>query len=194
MLQYQPAADFNGTDTFSFVARDAFGMSAPAVATITVIAVNDAPTANPQSLVTDEDTALAITLTGLDVDGDALTFAVAGGPASGSLSGVAPNLLYTPAIDFNGGDSFSFTTFDGAQNSAPAVVQITIAAINDLPVANDLTIATDEDTAASITLAGSDADGDSLIFVVQTPPAGGALSGTAPNLLYTPAGRVRLHC
>ena len=44
-----------------------------------------------------------------------------------------------------------------------------------------------EDTAKAITLAGSDADGDVLTYRVTTDPSHGALSGTVPNLTYTPA-------
>ena len=38
----------------------------------------------------------------------------------------------------------------------------------------------------AITLTGSDVDGDPLTFSVATNPAHGTLSGTAPNLTYTP--------
>src|SRR5205085_6306893 len=133
---------------------------------------------------TDEDTAVAITLTGSDLDGDALTFA-AGAPLHGTLSGTAPNLVYTPAPNYNGPDSFSFVANDGKVNSAPATVAITVRAVNDAPVAAALSVSTDEDTPVSITLAGSDMDGDPLTFVA-TAPQHGTLSGTAPNLVYTP--------
>ena len=44
-----------------------------------------------------------------------------------------------------------------------------------------------EGTPVSITLAGSDPEGDALSFEVVTQPANGTLSGTAPALTYTPA-------
>ena len=56
----------------------------------------------------------AVTLTGQDVDGDSLSFSVATGPSHGTLSGALPNLTYTPALDFVGSDSFTFTASDGA--------------------------------------------------------------------------------
>jgi ELWxxDGT repeat protein len=59
-------------------------------------------------------------------------------------------------------------------------------ATNHVPVANAQNITLPEDTAAPITLAGTDADGDSLSYTVVTDPAHGTLSGTAPNLTYTP--------
>jgi hypothetical protein len=44
-----------------------------------------------------------------------------------------------------------------------------------------------QNTSSNIALTGRDADGDSLTFAIATGPAHGALSGTAPNLVYTPA-------
>ena len=56
-----------------------------------------------------------------------------------------------------------------------------------MPVAQSDTVSTLEDTPVSITLSGSDADGDSLSYIVTSAPSHGVLSGTAPNLTYTPA-------
>jgi hypothetical protein len=109
--------------------------SAGATITIHVAAVNDAPTANAQSLTVNEDTPLAITLTGADVDLDAFTFSV-GTPLHGTLTGTAPNLIYTPNTNYFGPDSFSFQTVDGQTNSAPAAVSITVLPVNDAPVAD----------------------------------------------------------
>jgi YVTN family beta-propeller protein len=94
---------------------------------------NDAPVANGQSVITAEDAAVALALTGSDVDGDALTFAIVSGPAHGTLSGTPPNLTYTPTLDFNGSDSFTFTVSDGRLTSAPATVAITVTLVEDLP-------------------------------------------------------------
>jgi hypothetical protein len=57
---------------------------------------NVAPIAEGQSVTTEEDTALGITLTGTDSDSDPLTFLIASPPANGSLSGAPPNVSYTP--------------------------------------------------------------------------------------------------
>ena len=54
---------------------------------------NTTPTANAQSVTTDENTAKDITLTGSDPDGDTLTFTVTGNPAHGTLSGTAKNIV-----------------------------------------------------------------------------------------------------
>ena len=130
---------------------------------------------------------MAITLTGSDVDGDRLTYSVVTSPAHGTLSGTAPNLTYTPAANYNGADSFTFKVNDGQADSAPATVSITVTAVNHAPVANAQAVTTNEDTAKAITLTGSDVDGNPLTYSVVTQPGHGSLSGTAPNLTYTPA-------
>ncbi|MEN9798371.1 MAG: hypothetical protein RL653_2067, partial [Pseudomonadota bacterium] len=76
--------------------------------------------------------------------------------------------------DGNGINSDGCTSLCGAQPNTP-------------PVANDGSRLTPEDTAVSVTLAGADPDGDTVSFAVVTPPSNGTLSGTPPNLTYTPA-------
>ena len=71
-LTYTPAANYNGADSFTFKVNDGSVDSAPATVSITVTPVNDAPVANAQSVSTAQDTPVAITLTGSDVDGDRL--------------------------------------------------------------------------------------------------------------------------
>ena len=57
---------------------------------------------------------------------------------------------------------------------------------NNAPVAHSLTVQTQEDTPAFVTLSASDADGDVLQYSVVTPPSKGQLTGTAPELTYAP--------
>ena len=88
--------------------------------------MNDRPVANNQSVTTAEDTAAAVTLTGSDVDGDALTFSLVTSPQHGALTGTAPNLIYTPTADYYGSDTFQFRVSDGLLN-ATGVVSIGFA-------------------------------------------------------------------
>ena len=96
-----------------------------------------APVADDQSVTTDEDTPLSITLTGSDADSDPLTFSVVDQPLTGTLTGTAPDLTYTPASDYNGPDSFTFKVNDTAADSNTATVTIDVMPVNDPPVAND---------------------------------------------------------
>lgn len=147
---------------------------------------NQTPTADSQWVTTTEDTAKAVTLAGSDADGDPVTYSIVTQPAHGTLGGTVPNLTYTPAANYNGSDAFTFKVTGGALESAPATVSITVTAVSDAPVAYPQSVTTAEDRATAITLTGSDADGNPLTYVIVTQPVLGTLSGTAPNLTYTP--------
>ena len=185
-LSYTPAANYNGADSFTFVVNDGTVDSAPAMVSITVSPINDPPVANPQAVMMAEDTAVAITLTGSDPDGDPLTYSVASGPSYGTLSGTAPALSYVPTTSYHGPDSLTFVVNDGTVDSAPAMVNITVTPVNDPPVANPQAVTMAEDTAVAITLTASDANGDPLTYNVVTQPAHGFLTGAAPDLTYSP--------
>jgi PKD repeat protein len=99
-------------------------------------AVNSAPIADDQSLTTGENTPLAITLTARDPESDPLTFSIVTQPAHGVLSGIAPDIVYTPGLDFVGVDSFTFKANDGELDSNVATVAIEVLLVNSAPVAN----------------------------------------------------------
>jgi len=58
--------------------------------------------------------------------------------------------------------------------------------VNDAPVANAQAVSTPASNPKAITLMGSDVEGSALTYTVLTTPTHGTLSGTAPNLTYTP--------
>ncbi|MFY1826478.1 tandem-95 repeat protein [Myxococcus fulvus] len=59
-------------------------------------------------------------------------------------------------------------------------------AYNRGPVAESSLVVLDEDTPHAITLTGTDAEGDALGFLITEPPAHGTLTGTPPQVVYTP--------
>lgn len=124
---YTPALDFFGTDSFSYLANDGEFDSNIATVWIQVLPVNDGlPVAHDQDVSTNENTPLNITLTVSDDGGFGLTFEVLTQPASGILSGAAPNLVYTPNPGFIGSDSFTFKANDGEFDSNIATVRIEV--------------------------------------------------------------------
>ncbi|MEE8577477.1 MAG: Ig-like domain-containing protein, partial [candidate division Zixibacteria bacterium] len=155
------------------------------VVLLSISAIGAGP-AEGEGVTTEEDTSVSITLIGSDPDGDLLTYNVVTGPSHGRLSGTAPKLTYTPQPNFNGSDSFTFNVNDGTMDGVPVTVLIMVKAVNDPPTAIDGSVTTQEDTLVSITLAGCDPDGDALSYSVVKDPSHGSLSGTAPNLTYTP--------
>jgi hypothetical protein len=185
-LTYTPNPNFNGTDSFSFFVSDADGDSNTSTITLTVNPINDAPTSNNISITVNEDSFESFVLDGFDVDGDSLLYIIDTQPTNGALSGTAPNLTYTPNSNYNGVDSFSYHVNDGTVDSNISVVNISVSNDNDLPTANNINIMLNEDSSSAVTLSAQDLDGDALTYVIVTSPINGTLSGTAPNLTYTP--------
>jgi len=147
---------------------------------------NTAPSVQPGSATTAEDTPVAVSLSGADADGDSLSYVVVSGPAHGTLSGTAPDLTYTPATNYHGEDSFTFQASDGSLASQVARVTVTVTPRNDAPVTQAVSASTLEGTPVQVTLRGSDVDGDSLTYTVLVPPSSGTLLGTGELVTYTP--------
>jgi hypothetical protein len=178
-LTYLPAANYAGPDSFTFTVSDGKSAGVSATVSITVMPVNDAPKATAQSRTTAEDTSVTITLQGSDVDGDALTYAIASAPTRGSLSGSGASRTYTPAANYTGADSFTFTVSDGTATSAPATVALTITAVNDAPIAK-LTVTPTSGAAPLLITANAtgslDPDGEPITYAWDfegTPVSGG---------------------
>ncbi|MBZ5629397.1 MAG: tandem-95 repeat protein [Acidobacteriia bacterium] len=185
-VTYTPNAGFAGSDSFRFKANDGRVDSNTATVTITVSpAINHAPVANSQS-VTSNGSAVAITLVATDQDGNSLAYAVVTNPANGGLTGTAPNVTYTPAVGFAGTDSFTFRANDGQLDSNIATVTITVLPlVNHAPIANSQSV-TSPSYAVPITLTATDPDGNPLTYATVSNPTHGTLTGTPPNLTYTP--------
>ena len=185
-LTYTPAANFHGTDSFTYRVSDGTSDSSEATVSFTVTPVNDAPSAQPVAVTTQEDRAVTVVLAAADTDGDTLTYTVVSAPAHGTLSGTAPHLTYTPEESFFGSDSFTYRVSDGTAESSVATVSVRVTAEGDAPIAQPVSVTGSEDTPVPVTLSATDADGDSLTYTVVSGPANGTLSGTAPHLTYTP--------
>ncbi len=174
-----------GTTLVNCTATDDSGNTASASFNVTVTDTTP-PVANNGAITVAEDGSGPAPLFASDIVVTSLSYSIVTGPAHGTLSGTAPNLVYTPNGNYFGPDSFTFKASDGTQDSNVATMSISVTAVNDAPAANAQTVTTDEDTARAITLTGNDIDSGSLTYGVVTGPTRGTLSGTAPNLTYTP--------
>jgi hypothetical protein len=106
---YTPAANFHGADSFTFRVNDGSHDSNTSTVNITINPVNDVPVADSQSVSTNSNTPVAITLTGSDFETTSanLTFEVTVNPAHGSLTGSGAGLNYAPDPNYAGPDSLS---------------------------------------------------------------------------------------
>ena len=191
-IDYTPNTNFNGTDTFTYTPNDGTTNGSLVTVTVAVGAQNDAPVGTADSATTNEDTAvnIAVVDNDADIDGDALTPTNISTPTNGTavLNSDGVSIDYSPNTNFNGTDTFTYTPSDGITAGAVVTVTVTVNAQNDAPIANNQTINVTEDTAKTFILNYSDMDNDlaSLVYLVTTPPLHGSLSGTAPNITYTP--------
>ncbi len=100
---------------------------------------------------------------------------------------LSTNASFTKADFTVGTHTITLTVTDNDGATATDTVVVTVnAAANHTPVATAQNVNTNEDTAKTITLTGTDADGDNLTYTISTQPSHGTLSGTAPNVTYTP--------
>ncbi len=197
MLTYIPFLNYHGHDSFSYTVSDGNGGFDTGLVTITIASINDAPVAGPQSRELAEDEPISIVLTAQDVDNDPLIYQINAGPSHGTLSGSAPDLIYTPEQNYHGPDTFSFTAGDGLLTSSPATISLFIIAVNDAPIADagsDQTVSRLD----RVVLNGSgsgDVDNDTLSFQwsLKSAPEGSTAvlsdpSQAAPTFIADPSG------
>ncbi|NLR93470.1 Ig-like domain-containing protein [Flammeovirga agarivorans] len=186
-LVYTPTRNFYGSDELEYIARDGRENSTPAKIAITVTSSgNLAPDAESATYKVTEGDELSITLKGSDGDGDPITFMLESQPQYGTLSGTAPDLVYTHNEGYLGEDSFTFKTTDGIGFSELATISITVQKRNTKPEVDDMAKWLYQDATVNITLTGTDFDGQDLSYSITDQPKHGTISGTAPNIVYTP--------
>ena len=116
------------TDSFTYMVSDGYGGNDTATVAITVNGVNDPPVAVNDSAIIKEDTPVIIDVLNndSDVEGDTLTVDSVTQGTNGSVSNNGSYVVYTPALGFNGTDSFSYTVSDGNGGTDTATVSVTV--------------------------------------------------------------------
>jgi len=169
-------------DSFQYRLTD--GQDASPVATVAINgpAGNTPPVADNQSVDVVVNTAKDISLTASDADNDSLTYSIVALPINGDLVGAPPSVTYTPALDYEGPDSFTFRVNDGTEDSNIATVSLSVTAASDNrpPVAQDdayvLTKKMNRVSAPGVLANDSDPDGDSLTAILIRDASAGKLT------------------
>lgn len=192
---YNPNANYNGTDTFGYIATSTSGSSTVGVISITITPVDDEPSTMDANATTDEDNAVDITFDVTEVDGQDVTFSVTNNPSNGSVAISGSVATYTPNQDWNGTDQFNFQVEDASAKRIlnTATATIIVNPVNDAPTVENVTAQMDENKVdgryqpVTITLAGADVDGDNLSYAIIDNPSNGTVQadGTA-TVIYTP--------
>ncbi|MEM6364941.1 MAG: tandem-95 repeat protein, partial [Planctomycetota bacterium] len=179
-LLYQPAANFNGTETVAYTIRDTGGGLSTATATFTVTAVNDPPpiTNISRDVLRGEVDVVIATIAdmGANVDiGENVDFVNLSTPSNGgvvSVSADGQRLLYTPAPDYSGSETFTFEVQDeDGLTSGPATVTISVRAFQtrDVMVQFDRDLSPEYFNLQTLSLTGTDALGNQVTINFDDP-------------------------
>jgi len=196
-FSYISNPNFNGTDSFTYVANDGKADSNIATVTFTVSPVNDAPVAVDNGYVTDEDVFLVVAAPGVfdndsDPDVDPLAASLVADVSNGTLT-LNPDgsFSYMPDLNFNGTDSFTYGACDTGTPPLcdSALVTITVNAVNDPPVA-DPNGPYSGSVGSVVSFDGSDSsDVDGTIVSYKWDFGDGTIgSGAAPSHTYAAVG------
>lgn len=153
---------------------------------------NNPPGTAGQSVTTNEDNAVNITLAAASGSGDPLTYTIVSGPTNGQLTGSDENRTYSPNANYCGSDSFTFKVNDGANDSNVSTVNITVTCVNDVPVAVADSYATNSNTAINEATPGvlvndTDTEGSPLTAILVSDVSNGTLTlNTDGSFDYTP--------
>ncbi len=188
------------TQTLIFLLTVADGLGITATDSVRIqVDQQPVPNAHPSVAAGADQTVTegaSVSLSGTATDSDGtiarVQWSQTTGPSVTLNTAESINASFTaPQVDTSG-VSLSFTVTATDDNGASSSDSITVT-VNDIPPpANIIPVATaqalsvDEDGSVSVTLSGTDADGSVTGFAISAAPANGSLSGTAPNLSYTP--------
>ena len=202
-ILYTPGSNFFGVEYIEFEVTDTDdSTTAIGIVRVTVTAVNDAPVAVADTATVAEDaTATVISVTANDTDTETaagslvVTAATTAGTGTVSVTGTDGNVTYTPAADFNGTETITYTVQDADGGSdVTGTLVVTVTAVNDDPVAvADTETVAEDATATVISVTANDTDAEtaavSLVVTAATTSGTGTVSGccTDGNVTYTPA-------
>ena len=142
---YTPAINFVGTDNFSYTIEDSNGGQATGNVTVHVQSVNDIPDAVSDTFTVDEDSidnelAVLANDTAFPDEDESLSLVSVSAPSEGGVASVSPDgtkVVYSPAPDYFGAESFTYTVTDSNGASSQANVIVTIENTPDAPTAID---------------------------------------------------------
>jgi len=198
VIGYDPDADYHGSDSFVVQVSDGNGGTDSITVNVTINAENDAPVfteIDPVGVTMSEDgtpTAFNLTLNATDAEGNTITWSILTqglhGTATASGTGTSKVIGYTPAVNYNGSDSFVVQISDGLGGTSTITVNVTIQPVNDPPAVTEIDpvgVIMSEDgvpTAFNLTLNATDIDGDTLTWSILTPATHGTATATGTGL------------
>lgn len=201
-ILYTPDPQYCGADSFHYTVGDGHGNTDEALVNVTVVCQPDSPVAIDDAATIDEDSEVTIHVLANDYDpdvGSTLTVVSVGVASHGTalITGGGTTVLYTPSAQFCGPDLFSYTVSDGTGRTDVGMVSITVACVNDAPVAADDAFTVVMNSALNVLdVLANDSDPDpgdtlSIVTVGPPPPPGGcpAVTIVGNRLQFSPCPR-----
>ncbi len=191
-ITYTPNSGFTGVDIITYTITDGKGSTSSATVTIYVGIANTPPAAMDDSEITDEDIPATtnVLANDSDADSDPISISSITQPANGvTVDNGDGTVTYTPDLNFNGPDSYTYTITDGRGGTSTATVSITVNPINNPPIANDDFENTNEDTPVilGVLINDTDVDGDILNIVGFSQGSNGTVTDNGDGTLtYQP--------
>ncbi len=200
-LLYTPAANFVGTETFTYTVRDANNVEDTATVTITVNDINDPPVAVADTFTVNVgSTGNVLNVLANDSQspdtGETLRVIAVGTTSNQgtvTIGANGANLIYTPASSFDGVETFTYTLSDGRGGVSTGSVSINVGPQVPPPtaVADSCTVIEDASSATFNVLANDipSVSGETLSIDSVTASNGGVVSVTAGggSITYRPA-------
>lgn len=206
IVTYTPESGFVGSDVFVYTVSDTRrNESNQATVTIEVVGttspdpVNQPPTAQDDTAVTDENASVEVAVLNNDSDPDGelnpASVMVEAAPANGvaEVDPVFGSITYKPKDQFAGSDSLQYSVADDAGATDQAQVDILVEAVNERPVVAADLAETDEDVPVTVYVLANDSDPDSTLDVASVTIVSSPLNGVASvdpasgAVTYTPA-------
>jgi len=199
---YTPPENFNGTAQFTYQVSDGTSVSTPALVSITVAPVNDAPTTMEDAYATIVDTPLSVPAPGVmsndeDIDSTVLEVNVAAvvHPTNGTLDiAVDGSFTYTPEAGFIGVDTFSYTVQDDmgdVSNESMVTISVEPApSVNEPPTAQNDYAVTRARMPVNIAVLDNDTDPDGDIDIGSVTIVRGPITNNRNQVSANPDGTV----
>ena len=195
-VKYTPALNFNGTEIVIYTVSDGKLEDASGTLTGTVTPVNDVPIAVDDAITINEDSSLTSTNviandTDIEFDTLSLTAATTSGTGTVAVNADGLSVDYTPALNFNGTETVTYSVFDETDTTATGTLTINVTAVNDAPVAVDDTLTVNEDaslTSVDVIANDTDVESDVLTLTAATTSGTGtvAVNDDGLSVDYTP--------
>lgn len=183
--QYTPSKDFNGEDSYSFVAVDGTHTSLPATIILHVEAVNDAPVImSTPNLSINLDTTYNYQVEASDIDGDSLTYRVVEGPSGLTVS---ESGLVEWVANSTGTKNIMLGVHDGTVEITQ-LISLNVVSANQAPVftSNPILVSYDLEP-YSYQVAANDADNDTLSYSLLEAPEGMTIDSSSGKISWLAA-------